>query len=211
MFGCLRRLGCLIVLLVAAAAGYYWYTHRSPQRTAATSSGAWHKVTPNDGVRGERTVTTLQSSSGKVFANLTGAEAVGYLLQRIAGQFPPSASQDVQAMIAGDTLNVRAVLPLRELGADRALGPLASLLSDRDTVQLGGTATMVRPGLAQFRVTTVTIHGFTLPSKVIPKLIGQMRHQTPEGIAPDALALPLPPYISDIRIGNGKVTLYKNV
>lgn len=212
MFGCLRRLGCLVFFVVAAAAGYYWYTHQWAHRdTTAVAPGTWRKVTPSDGERGERAVTTLQSSSGRVYANLTGAEAVGYLLQRLAGQFPPSAAQDVEAMIVGDTLNVRAVLPLRELGADKALGPLASLLGERDTVQLGGTVNIVHNGLAQFRVTSVIVHGFALPSKVIPKLIGQMRHTAPDGVSPDALALPLPPYISDIRIGNGKVTLYKNV
>jgi hypothetical protein len=33
----------------------------------------------------------------------------------------------------------------------------------------------------------------------------------PAGIDDDALPLPLPAYIGDIRVANGKVTLYKNV
>jgi hypothetical protein len=210
MFGCLRRLGCLVFVLVAGAAGYYWYTHHWAHRNAEAAAGEWRRVAPGDADRGARAVAMLQSSSGKVFANLSATQAVGYLLQRVAKQLPPS-SQDVEAMILGDTLNVRAVIPLRDLGTDKALGPLASFLGERDTVQFGGTVGIIRNGLAQFRVTRLTVHGIALPSPAIPKLMRQLRKDAPNGVAPDALALPLPPYISDIRIGNGKVTLYKNV
>ncbi len=210
MFGCLRRLGCLVILLIAGAAGYYWYTHRTPRAASTTVVGRWAPVTGADAERGRRAVASLKSGSGPVFANLTAAEAVAYLLQTATHQLPPSA-EDVRAMITGDTLHVRAVLPLRALGAAKTLGPLAALLSERDTVQLSGTADIVRPGLAQFRVTDVRIHNLSIPAPVIPKLVAQLRRETPDGIAPNGLAIPLPPYIADIRIGNGKVTLYKNV
>jgi hypothetical protein len=210
MFGCLRRLGCLVFLLAAAAAGYYYYTHHWAPRKEETAAGVWRRVNPADADRGARSIAMLQSSSGKVFANLSATEAVGYLLQRVAQQLPPS-SRDIEAMIRGDTLNVRAVIPIRDLGAGAVLGPLSSLLSERDTVQFGGTVSMVHNGLAQFHITRISIHGIALPAPAIPKLVRQLRHESPDGLAPNALALPLPSYISDIRIGNGKVTLYKNV
>jgi hypothetical protein len=134
---------------------------------------------------------------------------VAYLIQAGAKQFPQTA-EDVQAIIVGDTLRVRAVQPLRSLGAGKILGPLASLLSDRDSVQLSGTADVIRPGLAQFRVTDITIHNLSIPRPLIPKLVALLRHSAPEGLAINGLAVPLPPYIADIRIANGKVTLYKN-
>jgi hypothetical protein len=37
------------------------------------------------------------------------------------------------------------------------------------------------------------------------------RGTRPVGVDTDALPLPLPSYIGDIRMANGKVTLYKNV
>jgi hypothetical protein len=171
---------------------------------------AWTPVTPADAEQGRQAVTRLQSNSGRVFANLTAAQAVAYLIQTVAKQLPPSA-EDVETMIVDDTLRVRAVIPLRTFGADKILGPLAALASDRDTVQLSGTADVIRPGLAQLRITGITIHNLPIPSPAIPKLVAQLRHQSPAGLAPNGLALPLPPYIADIRIGNGKVTLYKNV
>jgi hypothetical protein len=141
MFGCLRRVGCLIILAVIVAAGYYWWTVKASP--SAPAPGAWHAVTAEDASAGESAVNGLRANQGKVFANLTPAQAVAYLIQTTAKQLPPS-STDVQAMVSGDQLHVRAVVPLRELGADRALGPLASMLSARDTVELAGRVDLIR-------------------------------------------------------------------
>jgi hypothetical protein len=212
MFGCLRGLSRLIILLIVAAAGYYWYTHRADHavQSGGAATGTWTTVTRADAERGRQIVATLEAGSGRVFANLTPAQSVAYLIQNSAKQLPESA-KDIQAMIVGNTLRVRAALPLRSLGAGKVLGPLASLLSDTDSVQLSGTADVIRPGLAQFRVTDVMIHDLPIPRPAIPKLIALLRHSAPAGLAPNGLAIPLPPYVADIRIANGKVTLYKNV
>jgi hypothetical protein len=210
MFGCLRRLGCLVIIL-AAVAGYYWYTHRHTNSPSATAvAGAWFSVTPTDATQGRKAVEGLANPSGPVFANLTPAEAVGYLILHAVHQFPASADS-TQAMITGDTLHVRMVVALNELGGAKILGPLASIMNTRDTVELSGTVNIVRQGLAQFHVTDVRIHNLRVPHAAIPKLVSELRHDVPEGVASDALPIPLPPYIADIRIANGKVTIYKNV
>ncbi|MDQ2889065.1 MAG: hypothetical protein M3R65_00745 [Gemmatimonadota bacterium] len=211
MFGCLRRVGCLILLAVIVAAGWYWWTvTASPRAATSTTAGVWQPVTAADAASAGVAVASLRSTQGKVYANLTPAEAVAYLVQETARQLPPS-STDVQAMVSGDQLHVRAVVPLRELGAERALGPLASMIGARDTVELAGRVDLIRAGLAQMHVTRAQIHELRLPGNMIPGLVQQMRHTSPSGIAPDAFPIPLPEYIGDIRIADGKVTLYKNV
>lgn len=209
MFGCLRRIGCLVLALVVIGGAYYWWTVRTVTAPAATA-GVWRPVTPRDAASGARAVASLQNSTGKVFANLTPSEAVAYLVQETAKQLP-SSSTGVEAMVSGDQLHVRAVVSLHELGGAQVLGPLANMLGDRDTVELAGRVDLVRPGLAQMHVTKVQIRTLNLPQPMIPKLVQQIRRESPPGIAPDALALPLPSYIGDVRIANGKVTLYKNV
>ncbi|HEY7897315.1 MAG TPA: hypothetical protein VIC03_02790 [Gemmatimonadaceae bacterium] len=208
MFGCLRRVGCLILLAVIVAAGWYWWTMKASP--AAPTVGEWHSVTPGDASAASGAVSELRDSKTSGGTRLTPAQAVAYLIQETAKQLPPS-STDVQAMISGDELHVRAVVPLRELGAERALGPLASMIGTRDTVELAGTVDVVRPGLAQMHVVKAQIHAFALPRSMLPKLVQQIRHDAPAGIAPDAFPIPLPTYIGGIRIADGKVTLYKNV
>jgi hypothetical protein len=208
MFGCLRKVGCLIVLAVIVAGGYYWWTVKASPSTP--TAGVWHPVTASDAASASAAVTRLRDSRTSGGINLTPAQSVAYLIQETAKQLPPS-STDVQAMVSGDELHVRAVVPLRELGAERALGPLASMLSARDTVELAGRVDVVRAGLAQMHITRAQIHALSVPKSVIPKLVQQIRHDSPEGIAPDAFPIPLPSYIGGIRIADGKVTLYKNV
>jgi hypothetical protein len=199
-----------VVLAALAAGGWYWWTMKASPYTAVVKAGVWHPVTAGDASSGEAAVATLRATKGKVFTNLTPAQAVAYLVQETAKQLPPSSS-DVQAMVSGDQLHVRAVVPLRELGADRALGPFASMIGARDTVELAGRVDLVKPGLAQMHVTKAQIHQFAVPSSMLPRLVQQIRHDSPDGLASDAFAIPLPDYIGDIRIADGKVTLYKNV
>lgn len=208
MFGCLRRVGCLILLLLLAGGAYYWWMVRTT--TASSVAGVWKPVTSADAAAGARAVQSLQAPRGKVFANLTPAQAVAYLVQETAKELPSSAT-GVEAMVSGDQLHVRAVISLDQLGGAKALGPLATMLGSRDTVQLAGRVDLLRPGMAQMHVTQVRVGSLNLPAQMVPRLISQIRRQSPPGIASDALALPLPPYIGDVRIANGKVTLYKNV
>lgn len=212
MFGCIRRLGCLLVLALLAGGAYYWWMVHVNTSSApvAVASGVWRPVTAADGARGGQAVDSLRMARGKVFANLTPSEAVAYLVQASAKQLPANAT-DVAAMVSGDQLHLRAVVSLRDLGGAQILGPLASMMGSRDTVQLAGTVDLLRPGMAQFHLTQVQVQSLRVPKQMIPKLVGQLRRQSPDGIAPDALALPLPPYIGDVRIANGRVTLYKNV
>jgi len=210
MFGCLRRVGCLIVLLLLAGGAYYWWMVRVTRSSGTASAGVWQPVTPTDAAAGARGVASLQTTSGKVFANLTPAQAVGYLVQETAKQLPPSAT-NVQAMVSGDQLHVRAVVPLQDLGGAKALGPLANMLGTRDTVELAGRVDLLRAGMAQMHITKARVGSLNLPAAMIPRVVSQIRRESPPGIAPDALPLPLPSYIGDVRIANGKVTLYKNV
>lgn len=202
-----------MVLALLAVGVWYWYARVDEPpapRAAATASGAWQPVRPEDAARGRQAAASLGSGTGPVFANLTPGEAASYLIVSAGKQFPSSA-QDVQAAVIGDRLYVRSRISLADLGGPEVLGPLASFVGATDTLQLGGTVSVVRAGLGEFRVREVKLRSFSVPARVIPKLITQMRKGSAEGLSPDGLPLPLPAFIGDVRIANGKVTLYRNL
>jgi hypothetical protein len=92
------------------------------------------------------------------------------------------------------------------------LGPLAQFLGERDTVQFGGTLGVVRPGLAEYRLRQIRLRQLAIPSALIPQIVRQLgTGARPEGVAADALPLAVPAHVSDVRIGRGRVTLYKAV
>ena len=213
MFGCLRRLGCLVILLLIAAI-WYWYARVEPSRTSAAATAAtktWEPLSQANAVRGEQAINSLGQRSGPVFANLTGTEAASYILLAASRQALPPSAQNVSAAVLGDRLYVRGTVALSEIGGRKVLGPLAALLSDRDSVELGGTMNVIRPGLGQFVVQDVKLGSLKIPSALVPRLVAEIRRGgIPAGVAQNGFPMPMPNYISDVRIANGKITIYKN-
>jgi hypothetical protein len=215
MFGCLRRLGCLVIILGALGA-WYFYTHLKSNDSTPTSrseiSGraGWEPLTQPNAERGRRTVESLSQRSGPVFANLTPAEAASYIFLAASRQLPPSAS-GIQASAVNDRLRVRAEVSLKDFGGAATLGPLASLIGDRDTVLLGGTIHVIRPGLGEFVVQEMKFGRASIPGILIPRLVGHFRKGNVTGLSDRGLPMTMPRYISDVRIENGKITLYKSV
>jgi hypothetical protein len=223
MKGCFRRAGCL-VLIIALVALWYWYARveqPAPSTTPAVGTAAttgtsaantgWQPLTTVDAERGRVAVEALARRSGPVFANLTPGEAASYIFLVVAKQLPPSA-RNAEAAIMGDRLYVRSEVDLKDFGGASQLGPLGMLLGSRDSVLLGGTILMLKPGLAEFTVQEVKLGRLDVPQRLIPRLITQMKKgKKVEGISPNGLPMVMPSYISDVRIANGKITLYKSV
>jgi hypothetical protein len=222
MKGCFRRAGCLI-LIIALVALWYWYakverpastttsTEVSATTGATLSNTGWEPLTIPDADRGKAAVEGLAQRSGPVFANLTPAEAASYIFLVVAKQLPPSA-KNAEAAIRGDRLYVRSEVEMKDFGGAGQLGNLGFLLGSRDSVLLGGTIQMLKPGLGQFLVREVKIGRLDVPQGLIPRLIAQLKKaNTVQGLAPNGLPMVMPSYISDVRIANGKITLYKSV
>jgi hypothetical protein len=212
--GCIARLGCLF-LLVCLAIGA-WLTrdrwlHELPGSSPAAVSTAplWQPLTPAAGARGKRAIDELSDASGPVFKNLSASEVASYVFQTVARAIPASADS-AEAAVIGDALYVRAVVPVRDIAGSGVLGPLAGLLNDRERLQLGGSFHVIRPGLSEFEVREIKLRDFKVPSGAIPRLLRQISHGTrPEGVAPNALPVTTPRSLADVRIANGRVTLYK--
>jgi hypothetical protein len=220
MFGCLRRLGCLVVLLVAALAYLTRNTWRpllerssgrDPEAAAATAAvggPTWQPLDQPSASRGERAVRALSARRGPAYVTLRPGDVASYAFLSLSDALPP-ALQDAQTAVIGDRVYVRAVVGPGDLPgvAGTALG---GLITRRDTLRLGGTFDVLRPGLAQFRVRDVQVGSVPVPGALIPRLIARVRRgAVPEGVAADAFPVPVPDYIGDVRIGRGRVTLYR--
>ena len=213
--GCLARLGCLIVLALLAVGAWLtrdqWLDKLPGRAPAATETAAspWQPLSPEAGSQGKRKLDELSRPSGPVFTNLTASEVASYVFQTVARTIPASADS-AEAAVIGDALYVRAVLPVREIAGSGALGPIAGLLNDRERLQLGGAFRVIRPGLSEFEVREIKLRDFKVPTGAIPRLVQQIsRGNRPEGISPNGLPVVTPRSLGDVRIANGRVTLYK--
>lgn len=214
--GCLFRLGCLSVLAVAALVG--WLTrdrwlperYRSHPATVSAHGPAWQPLSDAGADRARNALGKLSQPRGPVYQTLSGADAASFAFRELAREMPPS-TDSIQALVSGDEIAMRAVVKLSELGGADALGAMG-LLGDHQRVQFTGTMRVVQPGLGEFQIRDVKVRGISIPRGMIATLIRRFgRGQRPSAVDADALPLPLPPYIGDIRVANGRITLYKNV
>ena len=221
MKGCLKRAGCLLVIVLVLCVLWYWYvragrptltvtTKSSTATTVSSAASGWQPITVAAAERGRVAVQSLGRQSGPVFANMTAAEAASYIFTVAAKQLPPSA-KNAEATVIGNRLYVRSDVELTDLGGAKSLGPIGMLLGERDSVRLGGTINMLKPGLGEFLVQEVKVGRIEIPTTLIPKLLGQMKRKPVPGISPNGLPMVMPSYISDVRIANGRITLYKSV
>jgi hypothetical protein len=215
--GCIARLGCLFILACAAVVGWFTRDRWMPEKyrsyfetTATAKAPTWQPLSDAGADRTREALDKLSQRNGPVFQTLSGADVASYVFRTLASKLPASADS-IQAMVSGDHISLRSVVDLSEIGSS-ALGPLANVLGKREPVLFVGTLRVVKPGTGEFQIQQAKIGAIGVPGSMIPTLIQRFdRGARPAGVDANALPLPLPPYIGDIRVANGKITLYKNV
>jgi hypothetical protein len=213
MSGCLRSIGCLVVLAILAVVGWFsrdmWLHRVTGSRPEAPLE--WERVTTDQRDHAKNVVKSLSSKSGPVFANLTASEASALVLGELEDRAPGRIERG-EAAIVGRSLVVRATVDISRLEGLDVLGPLAGAIGKRPRVALTGDIDVIGPGLAQFRVQDAKVGDIHLPQQIIPQLITKLEGSTrPANAAANALVFPIPLYVGDIRVGKGQVTLYKSV
>lgn len=173
----------------------------------------------------------LRRRGGPAYVSL-GAADIGALLAPLLAQLPPSA-KTAQLALDGDQLLTRTAVTLTDFAGESALGAvLGKALTGSDTLFLAGPLEPVRPGLAQFRVKELRLRGIEVPTRLIPGLVRSLRAAAMTALdaerpadasvdtvvgarggtlAADALPLPLPAVVSDVRVVNSRLTLYRAV
>lgn len=213
--GCLKKLGCLVVLVLLAIVAWLtrdtWLSalRREPSAAGRELGSTWQPLTPDGARRAQAALQRLSSSGGAEYVTVAPGDLAAYIFQELSHSLPSSADS-IEAAAIGDRLYVRAVLPTKDLGGTGGLGPLSALLGDRERVQMGGMIRIIEPGLGELQVKEFKIRELTLPRALIPRLIREMaRGERPPELSPDGLPLKTPEYIGDVRVANGQVTLYK--
>lgn len=218
MFGCFRRIGCLVIFCIAAVAAYFtrdrWMPYlprfvNTPRNTAPAGGPTWEPVTDDGAARARRAIESLGKRNGPVFVNLEPGDLASYFYIALAQQLPPSADS-IEATAIANRMYVRSVISLDDFKAADALGPLAGIVGRRERLQMGGTFAIIRPGLAQFLVEDIKLGELPIPRGAIPKVLRQIRRgSTPPGVSPNGLPFVVPTYLGDARVASGKITLYK--
>ena len=211
MFSCLGRLGCLLLLVVAGALAFLMRDRWLPRVLGRGEPAPviWEGVKEPGAQKAGDAVASLGRRGGPAYVTVSAAELAALMVKN-TGHRLPSELDSVEAAIDSETVRVRALVTIDDIRGLDALGPLARMLDKQERIEFTGTLGVLRPGLGEFRVSSVKIADLQLPRAAIPKLLARLdKSVRPEGVSPDGLAFTIPEYIGDVRIANGQVTLYR--
>jgi hypothetical protein len=220
MFGCIGRLGCLLVLAVAGAIGWFtrdaWYPRVRARfvaapPAAAASAAKWEALTPEGSARARLAVGRLASRNGPVYVDVAAGDLAAYALDPALRELSRDSS-GAQALARDDRIYVRAVVNIADLADAKSLGPLSSMIGGRQEITVRGRLEVVSPGHAQFRVDEILLKELKLPSALVEQIVGRLRTKDRTAATPrDAIPLRVPPELADVRVSKGHVVLYKSV
>ena len=197
--GCLRRAGCLVVVLVAAVGAWLardlWWERATG--SAPRAEVRWSAPIRDSAAVAERVVR----SRSDAWANLEPGD-LATILDGATGD----VLKEPEVAIDGETVRVRARLVLSQVPTSGALGPLASLLSGEPRIELAGRPSMAGRGMARIVVTDLRVGGVEVPGPARAALVRQLQRGGAEG----EVRFSLPSWVGDIRVANGALTVYKD-
>lgn len=211
--GCLKKIGCLAVLVVLLVAGFLgrglWMPKLRKTETASSTTSTWQPLTQAGAARAQRVLQQLSQDGGPPSVTVPAAELISYIVQQLSSALPESADS-VQAAAINDRLCVRAVVKTSDIADKKTLGPLAMMLGEREPVMMCGVIHIISPGKGELQVKEFKVRELGIPGPAIPRLIKQMSpSQRPEGLSDDGLPLETPTYVGDVAVRNGQVVISK--
>lgn len=218
MFGFIRKVGCAIILLVIGAAAWHFRAEWMPRakeivrlRMPSATAAEWAPLTRAGAQRVTERVRRLDAPTGPAYVNVDAADFASFVLGAALVRLAEVDSAP-EALVDDGKLWLRTRVRLADLGGKESLGPLSEMFADAEELTIAGRLEPVSAGLAQFRLTDVALRDLKVPGTAIRGLVRRWGPATrPAGVADDALPIELPPYVADLRLGNGRVTLYKAV
>ena len=210
--GCLRRIGCAVILVMLAG-GVYLTRHRwmpfvTPGGRDVVAALQWKPLSTDGAQRARRAIARLDSYDGPVFSNVTAADFASFLLDSAVPGIT-DGTRVTDAAVHDDRILLRTKLRVADLGAETV--PLLGGVGDKTvTMIMGGTLVVQRPGLGEWVIKEIMVDAIEVPSPAIPRIAQAFaRRLRRAGTRNESLAFALPSRVADLRVRNDTVTLYK--
>jgi hypothetical protein len=117
------------------------------------------------------------------------------LLRFRYAQLLPAFVDSPRVELEGSLLRLRADVPVDKLPRVSDLGEAAALLPDTAELVVSGQVLELEDGRVALAVDEVTAARIPLPKRLVPPALERLGRRDEPGLAPNAVALPLPPGI----------------
>lgn len=208
MFGCLRRVIGIAVLLCIVAALYLFRDRVKHEWRAIRGLRDEPQVaTPELGTVAADKIEQLRT--GKVDRVAIGATELQSLLQYKYAGLLPAFAQDPQVELEGDRVRLRVRIPVDRLPDMQGSGleSAAAFLPDTADVELSGTLIPLPNGRTGLGVDAVEASRIPLPARMINEGLRRVGRKDEPGLPQDAIAVKLPDGVKSAYIRNDSLIL----
>ena len=207
--GCLRKLGCLVLLLAALVAGFLLRDRlgallRRVRGTPEPAPLVYVTPAPGAAARADAALGALARRGGPAYVDVTAAELASLIERQLAGG--GRRVLDSVAVALGDQrVEVRGSLDMSAV-PHRLLGSLSEGLGRRERVVAGGLLSARPDGHLVWTIDQLKIGEFLFPRSVIPAILHVMNLT---GADTPAVPIPLPASIGDVRVSPAGIRVYR--
>ncbi len=195
--GCIGRL--LALVIVVALVGAAWlYRDRITELWKGRSHAA-EAVTPELAAQADRKLAELGTAGGRDRVALHQAELQSLLEYRWGGFLPADVARPRIGLRDGQ-VTLQAGVATARFGRIPELQDILSILPDTTTLKAVGSFTPVDSGRVALEIHELGAAGIPVPDRLIPPILRRFRGGGEPGLAPNAVAVPLPPGIRALYI-----------
>lgn len=213
--GCLKNIlagvGCLVVLLAAAVAGFLYrdriaHLYRKLRGIPERPPAVYVLPAAGGAARADAALRALVRRGGPAYVDIAPAELAA-LIDRQLARAPHRVFDSVAVALeeSDQRVLVRGSLDVSEL-PQRLLGPLSEGLGRHEPVTAGGVLSAGPDGRLRWTVDQLVIREFPFPKSVVPAVI---RSLGVVGARDAAVPIPLPAPVGDVKVSASGVRLYR--
>lgn len=204
--GCVKRL--LVLALVVIGLGILWLNRGRAGDLWDRLTGQTTEVSPEIAARADEKLARLGEGHGETVA-LTESELQSLLVHRWAGFLPPDVVGPRVELDDG-RVELQASVATARFGRVAELQEIVAFLPDTASLRAVGSFVPLDANHVALEVHELGAASIPVPRKLIPVVLSRFRGSTTPGLAPNAVAVPLPPGISNVFVSGDSMVFVAN-
>ncbi len=194
LFGCLRRMLALALLVAAVGAAYYY--RADIELAWDRARGVEAPAEPSEELA-EAAVNQLEriESSPDARVALSELEVQSLAMYRPGLLFPP-LGDSVAIRLEDGRVRLRTRIAMPDVSAVAEFREIRELLPDTAEVDIRGQLIPLDSGRAALAVDRVSASGVPVPGRFVPTILERFGGEAPAGTPEDAIPLSLPPGVA---------------
>lgn len=194
--GCLGR---LVVLLVVAALAAVAWVHRDDLLGLVDRARGAGGTSPELAAQADEKLAALGDEDGVTRVALDQAELQSLIDYRWAGFLPPDVVNPRVGLEDGH-VTLQAGVATARFGRVAELKEIIAFLPDTTDLRAVGTFVPLDSAHVALEVHELGAASIPVPGRLIPTVLSRFRRSDAPGLAPNAVAVPLPPGISNVFV-----------